>query len=58
METEQRVYVVMGNDFPEAVFASREAADRFCADREREHVKGQVRIHWRAYDFKVNKCAK
>lgn len=55
-----RVWVLMGNDFPEAVFASREEAEQEVAARKKldEIERQQVRrlspkIYWRAYEFKL-----
>jgi hypothetical protein len=61
-----RVHVVMGNDFPDAVFTSSETAEAYCeqkraADRERDKRDGRPdygspRIHWRAYDFELKEA--
>lgn len=49
------VYVIMGNDFPAAVYDNRAAANAHC---ERENAKneerlrdGYGRIYWRVYEF-------
>lgn len=44
-----RVYVVMGNDFPDAVFSSESEADAYCARQRTENPKS--RVYWRSYDF-------
>lgn len=43
------VYVVMGNDFPEAVYADQDKAEAFLA-KERPKNK---HIYWRVYAFEV-----
>lgn len=56
-----KVWVVMGNDFPDAVFVSREAAEEYCAkervdeadQRIRNGDKFGPRIHWRTYEFEL-----
>jgi hypothetical protein len=45
------VWVVMGNDYPDAVFSTEEAAEAHCA-LQRLKTK---RIHWRVYGFAVRK---
>lgn len=49
------VYVVMGNDFPECVFAHKAHADAFVARRDDEGKvgKGHRRIYWRVYTFPI-----
>jgi hypothetical protein len=45
------VWVVMGNDFPDAVFSTEAAADAYCAMQ-----KGiNSRIYWRSFDFVLDK---
>lgn len=50
-----KIYVVMGNDYPSAVFSKKKRAEKYC-DRMRENNKldGQ-RIFWRVYEFEVDK---
>lgn len=43
------VWVIMGNDYPDAVVASEEAADAYCANKKAGRPDG--RIYWRAYKF-------
>lgn len=43
-----KVYVIMGNDFPECVFADKLDADEYVKDREQPKPR---RIHWRVYEF-------
>jgi hypothetical protein len=50
------VYVVMGNDYPQAVFKTLEAAEKCCEDKRKEgpfNPSGSSRIYWRVYDFKL-----
>lgn len=49
MPETKTVFVVMGNDFPDAVFDTEEAAERYCAEKITT-VSGH-RIYWRVYDF-------
>lgn len=64
----QTVFVVMGNDYPDAVFEEEYDAQYFCASKEnedRDNYKSEhghkgpgfaryvPRIYWRYYDFKV-----
>ncbi len=50
-----KVYVVMGNDYPEAVLTSAVEADRFIAnveaDDRRRNPNRLIKIHWRSYEF-------
>lgn len=57
------VYVIMGNDFPNAVFSTEAAAKKYCVDRlaadKAEAVKenrwyGTPRIYWREYAYVVD----
>ncbi|AMX93665.1 MULTISPECIES: hypothetical protein [Mesorhizobium] len=45
------VHVVMGNDFPAAVFEKAEDAEACCVARRAENEPGYTRIHWRVYNF-------
>lgn len=47
----ERVFVVMGNDFPDAVFSEEAVAEAFC--KMRRAVPGS-RIYWRVYDFELD----
>lgn len=57
-----KVYVVMGNDFPECVFDNEASAKAFC-DRATDENKKAIaassgivshsRIHWRYYEFEL-----
>lgn len=50
-------YVVMGNDFPSAVFDTQKAADAYC-EKKRNLPKPQgyhgPSIYWRVYTFPLN----
>lgn len=52
-----RVYVVMGNDFPEAVFSAENLAAEFCKFKKAEDDKRigmRTPIYWKYYAFKLN----
>jgi hypothetical protein len=54
-----KVFVIMGNDYPVAVFKDETAAEMFCekkkAERERLTRDGfEPRIYWRYYEFNLN----
>jgi hypothetical protein len=55
-----KVYVVMGNDFPEAVFSTEIEAEKLCERRRFEEgpkpPKGYrvPRIYWRVYPFELD----
>lgn len=42
-------YVVMGNDFPDAVFSTEDDAEKHCRDQKFKNS----RIYWRMYRFEV-----
>jgi hypothetical protein len=52
-----KVFVVMGNDFPAAVFTTEQAAEDYCVDQreeteaKRKRGEGSGRIYWRVYPF-------
>lgn len=45
------VYVVMGNDYPAAVFATEEAAEAYCVAKRKEPRTSGIMIYWRVYEF-------
>ena len=45
------VYVVMGNDYPGAVFTNLAVAERYCVER----VSENKRVFWRAHAFVLDK---
>lgn len=49
----QTVFVVQGNDYAEAVFATKELAEAFIKEKKKEEAKGFRRIHWHWYKFDV-----
>ncbi len=56
------VHVVMGNDFPEAVFLSIDRANEFidkkrAEDDERLKKDRGPRIYWRSYTFEIEEDA-
>jgi hypothetical protein len=57
-----KVYVVMGNDFPETIFGTEKGAAEFVAEKkQREDVEAKSRyrsrpmIYWRFYEFELQK---
>lgn len=48
-----QVFVVMGNDYPDAVFNTEKAANDYCARRKAENKPNERVIYWRAYEFTV-----
>lgn len=52
-----KVYVIMGNDYPEAVFRHKDEADAYVQlkkDEQVEHKKlGHGNIYWRSYEFEL-----
>jgi len=52
-----KVFLVMGNDFPEIVFNTLEAAEKYCHEKKQEALlaKSGFRrmIYWRVYPFEV-----
>lgn len=44
------VYVVMGNDYPDAVFTTEVAASAYCSDKKAQTGR---RVHWRYYAFRL-----
>jgi hypothetical protein len=52
-----RVWVVMGNDYPAAVFDTEEAAKSYIKTKDMETGGAERGIYWRAYDFSLNEEA-
>ena len=50
-------YVIMGNDFPEAICSTEELAQRYVAAMKlKDKNRGMInRIYWRAVPFVVDK---
>lgn len=49
------VWVVMGNDYPEAVFTTESKAEEFCQKMKEQQKGEQRRIYWRSYKFILNR---
>lgn len=53
-----KVYIVMGNDFPDAVFSNKTKAEEYVEKKKTETPKfpltGTARIYWRCYEFELN----
>jgi hypothetical protein len=57
----KKVWVIMGNDFPECAFDSEAKADAYVAEKkEEERLKAEkkergygMRIYWRHYEFEL-----
>jgi hypothetical protein len=49
-----KVFVVMGNDFPDAVFDNKTTAEEYCSLKSRGAHKHARRIYWRVYEFTLN----
>jgi hypothetical protein len=59
-----KLFVVMGNDFPAAVFSTKKRAEAYCdkrkakdrTDDERrgDRLSSLPRIFWRSYEFELN----
>lgn len=47
-----RVYVIMKNDYPAAVFSDGVEAANFAAAQPKEH--DQMPIYWKVYQFTLN----
>lgn len=50
-----KVYVVMGNDYPDAVFDSEQAAKSFCEAKKAKNATGERPIYWRYFEFEMNR---
>ena len=50
-----KVYVIMGNDYPDAVFRRKDEAEAYVEKKKKEDEiqqrQGHGRIYWRVYDF-------
>lgn len=51
-----KVYVIMRNDFPEAVFSEYDEAERFCVKKLSEHTGG-LNVYWSVYTFTMDEMA-
>jgi len=55
-----KMFVIMANDFPEAVFDDENKAKAFvvamnASDRRRCESLHATRIYWKCYEFELNK---
>ena len=48
-----KVYVVMGNDYPDAVFLDEKKAKEYCAVKKAKNKPGERIVYWRYYEFEV-----
>lgn len=48
-----KVFVVMGNDFPDCVFDDSDKADEYIKTKKDDDQKEFRRIYWRSYEFEV-----
>lgn len=46
-----KVFVVMGNDFPDAVFLTEEGANKYIEKKKKDSK--EYRIYWRFYAFEA-----
>lgn len=47
-----KTFVVMGNDFPDAVFASEDLAEAYCVEQRKLNGKNTTpHIYWKVYAF-------
>jgi hypothetical protein len=55
-----KVFVIMGNDFPECVFRDEFAANQFVERKKREEndtVLGYRTVYWKVYPFDLKESA-
>lgn len=50
-----KVFVVMGNDFPDSVFSDKATADAHIAKIKEEDKDRSPRIYWRVHEFELNR---
>lgn len=51
-----KVWVVMGNDYPDAVFTTEAAAKAYCEEQKKKSLypgTSTPRIYWRTYEFEL-----
>jgi hypothetical protein len=58
-----KVFVVMGNDFPSAVFTTITAAEKYCDAKREEKLQNTraaiySKVFWRVYEFELDKGEK
>lgn len=52
-----RVYVIMTNDFPEAVYSDKATAEAIC--KKQNSIKpepGFRKVYWRVYEFELKEA--
>jgi hypothetical protein len=49
-----KVFVVMGNDYPDAVFSTLELAEAYCEKQRRQQREASRPVYWRPYPFVVD----
>ena len=55
LATPSHAYVLMGNDYPDAVFFSYAEAEKALADRKKhESTMGNIPVYWKLHEFKVS----
>jgi hypothetical protein len=56
-EKRMKVYIIMGNDYPDAVFRRKDEAEAYVImkkkDEEERQQLGHRMIYWRVYDFEL-----
>ena len=55
LEFTPMMHVVMGNDFPSAVFSTAEKAEAYVARKKVESKKDKRMIYWRTYEFSLDR---
>lgn len=51
-----KVFVVMGNDYPDSVWRNEKEAEEYCELKKSDkttQTMGHARIYWRTYEFKL-----
>jgi hypothetical protein len=49
-----KVFVVMGNDYPDAVFSTLELAETYCKKKRDQHRMNSRPVNWQPYPFVVD----
>lgn len=55
-----KVYIVMGNDYPAAVFSDKKIAEAYCYKKKKEEKPHEsavwkgTQIYWRSYEFTLD----
>lgn len=48
-----KVWAIMGNDYPDAVFDAEEAAHKYIDKKKKQQAGYSAVVYWRAYEFEV-----